>query len=164
MVTGWGLGGGYIPSDSEAFSSILYLRNMGGVGQMIRSLHFYLSSSLIISGFIFLISFYILGYEGDTVDTIKETLNYSRKINSFVSRFSISTPFPGTGFYTQLNDQNRILTKNFELFTLNNLVYQHPNLSSKQAKELLEEAFRKYYFRPIYFLRLLKWKIREFWL
>jgi ubiquinol-cytochrome c reductase cytochrome b subunit len=62
MVTGWGLGGGYIPSDSEAFSSILYLRNMGGVGQMIRSLHFYLSSSLIISGFIFLISFYILGY------------------------------------------------------------------------------------------------------
>ncbi len=62
MVSGWGLSGGYIPSEAEAFSSILYLRKMGGVGQMIRSLHFYLSSGLIISGFIFLMTFYLLGY------------------------------------------------------------------------------------------------------
>ncbi len=62
MVSGWGLSGGYIPSESEAFSSILYLRKMGGIGQMIRSIHFYLSSGLIISGFIFLITFYLLGY------------------------------------------------------------------------------------------------------
>ena len=62
MISGWGLSGGYIPSDSEAFSSILYLRKTGGIGQMIRSLHFYLSSGLIISGFIFLITFYLLGY------------------------------------------------------------------------------------------------------
>jgi ubiquinol-cytochrome c reductase cytochrome b subunit len=62
ILSGWGLSGGYIPSESEAFSSILYLRKMGGVGQMIRSLHFYLSSGLIISGFIFLMTFYLNGY------------------------------------------------------------------------------------------------------
>ncbi|MBT3180716.1 MAG: hypothetical protein HOB40_10035 [Candidatus Marinimicrobia bacterium] len=62
IVSGWGLSAGYIPSEAEAFSSILYLRKMGGIGQAIRSLHFYLSSGLIVSGFFFLITFYLLGY------------------------------------------------------------------------------------------------------
>ena len=109
-------------------------------------------------------AFYILGYEGDTVETVRNTIKYAIKLNTPLARFSISTPYPGTGFYDQLKKENRIITEDYEKYTQFNLVYKHNNLSQEQLKNLLEEALRKYYFRPSYFLNFLKWKLREFWL
>ena len=45
-----------------------------------------------------------------------------------------------------------------------NLVYDHPNLKPDRAKYLLELAYRSYYFRAKFFLNMIKWKIRDFWL
>ena len=39
MTTGWALMAGYVPSDEEAFASVLYLRRQGGTGALLRSLH-----------------------------------------------------------------------------------------------------------------------------
>ena len=107
-------------------------------------------------------AFYILGYEGDTKETVRNTINYAIKLNTPLARFAISTPYPGTGFYEQLKKEGRILTDDYEKYTQFNLVYRHKNLSQEETKELLEEALRKYYFRPSYFASMLKWKIREF--
>lgn len=109
-------------------------------------------------------AFYILGYEGETIESARSTIKYAMKLNTPLARFSISTPYPGTGFYEQLKKENRILTNDFEKYTQFNLVYKHDNLTQEQVKSLLEEALRKYYFRPSYFFKFLKWKIREFWL
>lgn len=109
-------------------------------------------------------AFYILGYEGDTVENIEKTINYAIKLNTPVARFSISTPYPGTGFYIQLEQQGRLLTKDWEKYTLHNLVYQHPHFSPEQAREFLQKAFKKYYFRPSYMFKMLQWKLRELWL
>ena len=109
-------------------------------------------------------AFYILAYEGDTRETIRETINYAKKLNTNVARFSVSTPFPGTGFYLQLEQEGRILTKDWEKYTLHNLVYKHQNFSPQQVKELLGTAFKEYYFRPRYALQMLQWRIRELWL
>jgi len=109
-------------------------------------------------------AFYILAYEGDTEETIKNTINYAIKLNTPLARFAISTPYPGTGFYDQLKKENRILTEDYENYTQFNLVWKHNNLSKEKVTELLEYALRKYYFRPSYLFMMLKWKIRELWL
>lgn len=109
-------------------------------------------------------AFYILGYEGDTIETVRNTIKYAIYLNTPLARFAISTPYPGTGFYEQLKKENRIVTEDYEKYTQFNLVYKHKNLSQEQLKKLLEEALRKYYFRPSYLLNFIKWKIREFWL
>ncbi len=109
-------------------------------------------------------AFFILGYEGDTLETARNTIKYAIKLNTPLARFAISTPYPGTGFYHQLKQEGRILTEDYEKYTQFNLVYRHKNLSAEEVKKLLEEAFRRYYFRPSYFLSMLGWKIREFWL
>ncbi len=109
-------------------------------------------------------AFYILGYEGDTEETVRNTIKYAIHLNTPLARFSISTPYPGTGFYEQLKKDNRILTNDYEKYTQFNLVYKHNNLSEEKLKHLLEEALRRYYFRPGYLLNFLKWKIKEFWL
>ena len=107
-------------------------------------------------------AFFILGYEGDTKETVRNTIDYAIKLNTPLARFAVSTPYPGTGFYDQLKKEGRILTDDYEKYTQFNLVYKHMNLSQEEVKNLLEEALRKYYFRPSYFLSMLKWKIREF--
>ncbi len=109
-------------------------------------------------------AFFILGYEGDTKETVRNTIKYAIKLNTPLARFAVSTPYPGTGFYSQLEKEGRILTDDYEKYTQFNLVYKHKNLSEMEVKKLLEEALRKYYFRPSYFMSMIGWKIKEFWL
>ena len=109
-------------------------------------------------------AFYILALEGDTVETVRETIRYAVKLNTHLARFSVSTPYPGTGFYDQLEKQGRISTRDFESFTQFHLVYEHENLSANRVRKLLEEAYTTYYFRPSYWLRFFSWKVRGLWL
>ena len=55
-------------------------------------------------------AFYIIGYEGDTAETIRKTVDYAISLNTPVARFSVSTPYPGTGFYAQLEKEDRIIS------------------------------------------------------
>ena len=106
--------------------------------------------------------FYIFGYEGDTEKSIKKTIEFARKIKTNAARFAIFTPFPGTGFYNQLEKENRITVKDFSEYNSFKLVFKHQNLDSKSLSDLITQAYSKYYFRIPAILGFLKWKIKEF--
>lgn len=106
--------------------------------------------------------FYIFGYEADTQESILKTIDYSTKIKTNAARFAIFTPFPGTGFYNQLEKENRILEKDFSKYTSFRLVFKHPNLTSRILSKLTTKAYHNYYLRVKAVLDFLKWKIREF--
>jgi radical SAM superfamily enzyme YgiQ (UPF0313 family) len=108
-------------------------------------------------------AFYILAYEGDTRKSIHKMVDYAIKLNTFLARFAVATPYPGTGFYEQLSGEDRVVERDLEKYTQFNLVHKHKNLSQMGVKNLLNLALRRYYFRPSYFLMVIKWKIREFW-
>ncbi len=99
-------------------------------------------------------AFYILGLEGDTHQTMENTLKYAVKLNTLTARFSVSTPYPGTGYYTQLEKENRLLTKNFQSYDQFTLVYKQNNITPQQLKSFMDAAYRKYYFRLSYFFML----------
>jgi len=107
-------------------------------------------------------AFYLFGYEGDTKKSIESTLNYAKRINTFLARFAVCTPYPGTKFFDDLEKQKRILTHNYEKYTQFNLVFKHENLNNKEIQKMLSKAYKQYYFRPAYILKMLKWKIRGF--
>ncbi|MFH1209884.1 MAG: radical SAM protein [archaeon] len=109
-------------------------------------------------------AFYILGYESDTKESIKATLDYAIKLNTFLARFAVFTPYPGTDFFEDLKKQDKILTYDYERYTQFNLIFKHKNFDNKELQKMLSEAYRRYYFRLGYFIKILKWKIREFWL
>lgn len=54
IVSGWGLAANYVPSDTEAFSSVLYMRHDLALGPALRSAHHYLTNGLVVAGFVFL--------------------------------------------------------------------------------------------------------------
>ena len=44
VSSGWALMAGYVPSESEAFASLLYWRQAAGLGAALRGLHHHLAS------------------------------------------------------------------------------------------------------------------------
>ncbi|MEJ2084296.1 MAG: cytochrome b N-terminal domain-containing protein [Acidobacteriota bacterium] len=61
LTSGWALMAGYVPSDVEAFSSILFARQQTPDGSTARNAHFYLSMVLVIAGFLYLLATYLAG-------------------------------------------------------------------------------------------------------
>jgi len=108
-------------------------------------------------------AFYLLGYEGDTIESINCSIEQAIKLNTTGARFAINTPFPGTEFFEKLKKEKRIKTLDFNEYNSFNLVFEHDNLKKEELSDLMEKAYRKYYLRPGYMIDFLKWKIREFW-
>lgn len=58
--SGIGLAMAYVPSPAEAFASVAYLREQGGVGALVRSLHYLLASGAVVATFLMVV-FAVLG-------------------------------------------------------------------------------------------------------
>lgn len=61
VTSGWGLMPSYVPSDREAFDSVLYLRKLGGAGAFLRAVHVHAASGLVSVGALFLLAAYLDG-------------------------------------------------------------------------------------------------------
>jgi ubiquinol-cytochrome c reductase cytochrome b subunit len=61
VTSGWALMAGYVPSDREAFDSVLYLQGATGLSVPLRSLHVHLASALVVGGALFLVASYLAG-------------------------------------------------------------------------------------------------------
>jgi len=88
---------------------------------------------------------YILGMPKDNIENFKETVDYSIKINSSFSQFSVFTPYPGTPIYSKY--ENRLTTSKMTDFNQWKLVFKHDNLSNQQVRKLLDYAYIKFYVR-----------------
>ena len=78
-----------------------------------------------------------------------------------MARFSVCTPYPGTGYYDDLNKVNRIKTKKSSSFNQQELVYEHKNLSDKEVKFLIQKAYTKYYLRPRIIYKIIKQRLLQ---
>lgn len=61
VASGWGLMASYVPSEREAFESVLYLRRQGGALAFLRDLHAHLASGLVAAGGLYLLASYLAG-------------------------------------------------------------------------------------------------------
>ena len=61
LTSGWGLMPSYVPTDREAFDSVLYLRKLGGAGAFLRAVHVLGASLLVSVGALYLLATYVAG-------------------------------------------------------------------------------------------------------
>ncbi|GEM_PF-406291 len=54
---------------------------------------------------------FTFGLPGETRDTIERTIRFARSLSPFSVQFSITTPFPGTSYYSALEKEGRIISK-----------------------------------------------------
>ena len=93
-------------------------------------------------------AFYVLGLEGETIQTINKTIEYSKWLDTFVAQFFINTPFPGTVDYERNKDN--LIESDWEKFDCYTPVVNNRNITPQQLLNLKEKAFISYYYRPKY--------------
>lgn len=89
---------------------------------------------------------FILGATNETKRTMMETINFAKSLNPVKVQFSILTPYPGTKLYEKV--RNRLLTRNWGMFTALDPVIKLDNLTTHQVNRYLLWAYMSFYLRP----------------
>jgi len=88
---------------------------------------------------------FVFGMDHDTPDVFLETARLAVDAGIDLPRFAISTPFPGTALYHRLEREGRILTRNWELYDGQHVVFQPARMSVQELQEGTERAWRAAY-------------------
>jgi len=99
---------------------------------------------------------FIFGLEGETEETMKQTIDMALRLNSQTVSFSIAAPYPGTKLYDSYKEKGYIKTFNWKLYGGEEPVFETEAISPKMLKSFLVTAHKKFYFRPSYIWKLLQ--------
>jgi len=85
---------------------------------------------------------FMFGLPGETHETIQKTIDFALRMDPESVQFSITTPFPGTSYYKDLDKRDMLLSKKWSDYDGNfKSVIKTKELSAKE----LEDAVRKAY-------------------
>ncbi len=87
----------------------------------------------------------LLGLDSHSEDFIKELIDFLLDIELDLAEFTVLTPFPHTKAYKELEEQGRILTKNWNDYSADKVVYQPKQMSPERLQELLDLAWNSFY-------------------
>lgn len=96
--------------------------------------------------------FYILGFVQDTPETMQRTIDYAKRLNTYLAQFDIMTPYPGTRYHEEMRD--RILTQDWKRYTTYYPVLRLDHVTPDTLLRFKQKAYREYYFR-------LKWLLKN---
>ena len=88
---------------------------------------------------------FILGFPSDTENSMSNTIEYAKKLNTTYAQFSVWTPYPGTPVFEEYKD--KISVKSYEEYDQYNLVYKHNCLSESKVRFYLEKSYENFYLR-----------------
>jgi anaerobic magnesium-protoporphyrin IX monomethyl ester cyclase len=96
--------------------------------------------------------FFIIGYPGETVETLKETLDFIRRAEPDDVYISLACPYPQTEFYDIVKENGWKLSSNWSRFDNITPVYENPSMPAKTMIETRRKMFNQFY-SPKYILR-----------
>ena len=85
---------------------------------------------------------FVFGLDHDTPSVFMETARFVVDARIDLPRFAAVTPFPGTPLFKRLDQEGRILTRNWELYDGQHVVFQPAQMSVEQLQRGIEEAWR----------------------
>lgn len=107
-----------------------------------------------------LMACFTFGMDNDTPDIFMQTANFAIDAGIDLPRFAIVTPFPNTGLYKRLESEDRILTKNWELYDAQHVVFQPTQMTPQQLYDGHEQAWKHTYSYTAMTTRYLKSRIQ----
>jgi radical SAM superfamily enzyme YgiQ (UPF0313 family) len=107
------------------------------------------------------IGYFMLGSPGETPVTIRQTIDFARKLKIDYAQFSVTTPFPGTELYNIYMDGRNepVPWEDFVYAGTDNPVaplFESDSLTRNDLKYWTRQAYREFYLRPDYIMQRLK--------
>ena len=90
---------------------------------------------------------FIFGYDYDTEQTIENALHFSEKHRFYTAAFNHLLPFPGTGLYERLKQENRLLAEKWWLaedYNYGELAFKPKNMSPERLSQLCRDARKEF--------------------
>jgi len=78
---------------------------------------------------------FIFGFDGDDSTVFRKTVEFVQKNRIDLPSFSILTPFPGTRLYQRLEEEGRIIDRNWSHYDMSHVVFQPKQMTVKQLQE-----------------------------
>lgn len=88
---------------------------------------------------------FVFGLDDDDKDVFSRTVDWAVKNALTTCTFHILTPYPGTGLYKTMKNENRLLHNNWDLYDTRHVVYKTIGLSAEELKEGYDWAYRSFY-------------------
>jgi len=92
---------------------------------------------------------FIIGNEGDTMDTVEETIDFSKRLRSVMAGFNILIPFPGTAIFGRYYREMDRPDTDWSSFCSvgDDVPYEphHTELSKRDILHLTAQAYKRYY-------------------
>jgi anaerobic magnesium-protoporphyrin IX monomethyl ester cyclase len=84
---------------------------------------------------------FTFGLPGETKETAEKTIDYALRLNPASAQFSITTPYPGTDYFIDLEKRGRLLTKDWSEYDGNyKSVFYTDSLTAEELIEAKERA------------------------
>jgi radical SAM superfamily enzyme YgiQ (UPF0313 family) len=94
--------------------------------------------------------YFIIGLPGETEETIRQTINFAKKLPLDIALFHVAAPYPGTPFFFEVveNKWFRPGTRWEHVDMDKGTVLDYPNISAERLLYWQKRAFREWAFRP----------------
>jgi len=94
--------------------------------------------------------YFIIGLPGETEQTIRQTIEFSKKLPLDIALFHVAAPYPGTPFLYEVIEKGwfRKGTRWEQVDMDRGTVLDYPNLSAERLLYWQKRAFREWAFRP----------------
>lgn len=94
---------------------------------------------------------FVFGLDDDHPDVFLRTAEFAVHAGIDLPRFAVVTPFPNTPLYKRLDAEGRILTKNWELYDAQHVVFQPKHMTVRELQDGIESAWKyAYSYRSIW--------------
>lgn len=102
---------------------------------------------------------YMMGLPSDSAASIRETVKWAKKLNTFAVQFTVATPYPGTTLETAVKD--RLVEIRPDRYTGWEPAFEHPTMTADELRKLREWAYVSYHARPRYVRHFAKQALRS---
>lgn len=91
---------------------------------------------------------FILGFPGETVEEMRETVRLSLQLDLNRVNLFPFTPFPGSDIYDKLKAEGKLKGLSYDETYIHNLSYCHESIPEKELIRIQRMAHFKFYLRP----------------
>lgn len=103
---------------------------------------------------------FAFGSDEDKKDVFDRTVQMCMDAKIDLPRFSVITPFPETDFYHELEEQGRIIERDWSMYDVEHVVYKPKHMTAEELEDGITKAWKKAYsLRSIW--KRIDWK--HFW-
>lgn len=86
---------------------------------------------------------FVLGFDGDGPDVFERTADWIEAQRLECATFHIMTPYPGTPLFRQLEEEGRLLHRNWDLYDTAHVVFRPQRMTVDELQEGYEWCYRR---------------------